>query len=58
MNFIKKWLRWQFRYFSSLVAIALSVFVFGWLAVTFWPNYALGTTAIFTVLIIWVIARI
>jgi len=57
MSFLKKWIKWQIRYFVSLLVIAVAIVTFGGLAVTFWPDYAWGTTALFTLVIIWVVSR-
>jgi hypothetical protein len=57
MSFLRKWMKWQIRFFFSLLVIGVSVITFGCLAVTFWPDSAWGTTAVFTVVIIWIVSR-
>lgn len=57
MNFLKKWLRWQLQYFASVVVCLVLIVGFGALAGTYWPSYAWGSTAVFTLLIIWLAAR-
>lgn len=56
MNFFKRWLRFQINYFLSVIVCAILIIAFGCLAVTYWPTYAWGSTAIFALLIIGVSA--
>ncbi|WP_353614430.1 hypothetical protein [Mangrovibacter phragmitis] len=51
MNFLKKWLRWQLRYFASTLIPVGLIILFGMLAVSFWPAFAWGSTAIFAVIV-------
>ena len=46
-DFLKKWLRTQLIYFSSTLIPVVIILGFGMLAVTFWPSFAWGSTAIF-----------
>lgn len=49
-NFLKRWLRSQLNYFACTVIPVLLIIGFGMLAVTFWPSFAWGSTAIFAVM--------
>jgi len=51
-NFFKDWLRRQLRYFISTIVPTVLILAFGMLAVTFWPDHAWGSTAIFAVIIL------
>ncbi|PYZ47449.1 hypothetical protein DNK66_16950 [Klebsiella aerogenes] len=51
-NFLKRWLSTQFKYFASTLIPVLLILGFGMLAVTFWPSFAWGSTAIFAVVVI------
>ncbi|AUX71216.1 hypothetical protein CPI84_00960 [Erwinia pyrifoliae] len=57
MNFFKRWLAWQLRYLASIVICALLIIAFAASGGMFWPDYAWGTTALFTLVIIWVVSR-
>ncbi|WP_367165727.1 hypothetical protein [Kosakonia cowanii] len=58
MNYIKKWLRWQLRLLASIVICALLIVSFAALGGKYWPEYAWGSTVIFTLLLILLAARL
>ncbi|KLF48761.1 hypothetical protein YA35_24955 [Klebsiella aerogenes] len=51
-NFLKRWLSTQLKYFASTLIPVLLILGFGMLAVTFWPSFAWGSTAIFAIVVI------
>ncbi|MFC0141365.1 hypothetical protein ACFFJN_15420 [Erwinia mallotivora] len=51
-DFLKRWLRTQLRYFASTLIPIMLILGFGMLAVTFWPTFAWGSTAIFALVVI------
>ncbi|EOS95385.1 hypothetical protein LU631_03770 [Erwinia tracheiphila] len=51
-DFFKKWLRTQVKYFASTLIPVMLILGFGMLAVTFWPPFAWGSTAIFALAVI------
>ena len=52
MKYLKNGLCGQLRYFACTLIPVVLIVVFTGLAGTYWPDYAWGTTAIFTVIII------
>lgn len=57
MTFFGKWLRWQLRLLASIVICAVLIVSVAALGGKFWPDYAWGVTAVFTVAIIWLASR-
>lgn len=51
-DFLRKWLRTQLRYFASTLIPVMLILGFGMLAVTFWPQFAWSSTAIFALSVI------
>jgi len=58
MNYIKKWLREQLRLLASIFICAVLIISFAALGDKYWPEYAWGSTVIFTLLLILLAARL
>ena len=57
MSFPARWLRWQLRRLVSIVICAVLILSLAALGGKFWPDYAWGVTAVFSVDMIWLASR-
>ena len=57
MSFPARWLRLQLRLLASIVIYAVLIVSVAARGGKFWPDYAWGVTAVFTVAIIWLASR-
>ncbi len=51
-KFFKDWLGRQLRYFFTAYVPVIFIIIFGMLVVSYWPDYAWGSTVIFAIAVL------